>query len=431
MSRSPEGVRYGSQVLRFPEHPFRLDPLVGPRRSRPASASEDDPSRLFDRPTAGPPLDDALRGKRSAVVVVSDASRSTGVERYLPALLGRIRASGVETVTIAVGGGLHRPAGAEEIERIVGRGPAAACEVVVHDPDDDDRLVALGTTEAGTPVRVHRVLVEHDAVLLTGAVGFHYYAGYSGGRKAVVPGLAARETVVGNHLRALRADGSRHPDARAGLLAGNPVHRDMVESAAFVRPTFLINTVMGEGGTIEAAFAGDWQAAHEAACRYVGETRTVEVEPRPLVVVSAGGAPHDIDLVQSHKAFEAVFPAVAEGGCVILVAACPDGFGAADFESGLAIPDEDALVAELRRDYRVYLQTALAWRRKLVHCSLVLVSGMPEAAVATTGAVAARDLSDALRKAARSVPSGAPGWVLEQGIRWLLEPRATAGEARR
>ncbi len=364
---------------------------------------------------------------RSAVVVVSDASRSTGVDRYLPPLLERIRQSGVETVSVAVGCGLHRPPDGREIARILGAGPAGREAVTVHDPDDDGNLVALGTTTAGTPVRVHRALVEHDAVVLTGAVGFHYYAGFSGGRKAVVPGMAARETIVGNHLRALRADGSRHPDARAGRLEGNPVHRDMVESAALVGPAFLVNSVMGDDGSIEAAFAGDWRGAHEAACRYVGATRTVRVEPRPLVVVSAGGAPHDIDLVQSHKAFEAVYPIVARGGCVVLVADCPDGFGAADLEAGLTRMDETALVGELRRDYRVYLQTALAWRRKLGTCRLVLVSGMDAAAVAATGAIPARDLSDALRKAAGVVGRHAAGWLLPDGIRWSFEPLVAAG----
>ena len=429
MTRASDRFRYGTDEVRIPDHPFRLEMPPAPARSPALDRATRDVSGLFDRPTAGPSLDDAMRGKRSAVVVVSDGSRSTGVDRYLPALLERIRGSGVNALTIAVGGGLHRPSGADEIARILGPGPAGSEVVVVHDPDEGDRLVTLGRTDAGTPVRVNRVLVDHEAVVLTGAVGFHYYAGFSGGRKAVVPGLAARETIIGNHLRALRPDGTRHPDARAGRLDGNPVHRDMVESAAFVRPSFLVNTVMGEGGKIEAAFAGDWRDAHEAACRYVRETRTVRIEPRPLVVVSAGGAPHDIDLVQSHKAFEAAFPAVAKGGCVILVAACPDGFGAADFETGLAMADERTLVAEIRRDYRVYLQTALAWRRKLEDCRLVLVSGMAEDTVSAIGAVPARDLSDALRKAARIVAPGATGWLLPQGIRWLLEPEVTAGGA--
>jgi nickel-dependent lactate racemase len=412
----PVTVAFGDRTLAVPDVGIRLD-VPRPPPGRPETRPRGD---ALDRPIGVESLERAFDGVASVVVAVSDPTRETGIARILPDLLERLDRAGVREVAFAVGSGLHRPPTPREVARILGERIAGSHPVHLHDPDDGGRLVPVGRTRSGTEVLLHRGLVEHDAVILTGAVGFHYYAGFSGGRKAVVPGLAGRSTIVSNHLRALRRDGTRHPRARAGVLDGNPVHLDMVRSAAFARPAFLVNTVMGAEGEIEAVFAGHWRRAHEAACRHVRRTRTLRLRPRPLVVVSAGGAPHDIDLVQAHKAFEAAFEAVEPGGTVVLVAACPDGFGPTDFAAGLAVPEERDLVEMLRDDYRVYLQTALAWRRKAAACRLILVSGLDEDRVRAAGAEPARDLEQALLRARRELPEGTPGWLVPHGVRWLL-----------
>ncbi len=420
----PAALPYGSRTMPLPASPFRLEPVAAPPAGAAAGGSAAIEAAL-DRPLGGPPLRRIFSGARRVLIAVSDATRSTGCARYLPPLLERIRAAGPAEVTFIVGSGLHRRPGAADVRRILGAGVAREHAVLLHDPDDPAGLVTLGRTRAGTPVAVHRALREHDRIVLTGAVGFHYYAGFTGGRKAVVPGLAGRETIVSNHLRSLRRDGTRHPRARAGCLDGNPVHRDMADGAALVGPHLLVNAVPDEAGGIERLFVGHWRRAHEAACRHVRRTRTVRLAPREIVVVSAGGTPHDIDLIQSHKAFEAAFPALAPGGTLVLVARCARGAGHADFLAGFEPDGETAKVAALRRDFRVYAQTALSWYLKARACRLILVSGLPEEQARRLGARPAPDLGAALAVASRYHPKDARGWVIPWGGKYRIEP-ATA-----
>jgi nickel-dependent lactate racemase len=420
MTPRPERVPIGSRSVPVPALPFDLESAIPPREAcRPLDDREID--LALDRPIGGPTLDAAVRGARNVLVVVSDGSRSTGTDRYLPRLVERVTAAGVGEIAFAVASGLHRTPSGEDVRRILGPGLAKRHRVILHDADDDDGLVELGSTRAGTPVRVNAAVGEFDRLVLTGAAGFHYYAGFSGGRKAVVPGLAARETIVGNHLRAIRPDGRRDPRARAGRLDGNPVHRDMVEAAAMTRPAFLINAVLGPGGDVERLFCGHWRRAHEAAGRYLRKTRRILLPPRDLVVVSAGGHPADIDLVQAHKAFEATYRALRPGGVMVLVAACPEGAGQPDFLSGFDPPSSGELATLLLTEYRVYRQTALSWRRKAEGCKLVLVSDLDAETARKVGAEPACDLTEAFDIARSVLPAGAAGWVFPEGVRWLVE----------
>ena len=270
-------------------------------------------------------------------------------------------------------------------------------------------------------MKVHRALLEFDKILVTGSVGFHYHAGFSGGRKGLVPGLCARETIVSNHLRTLQEDGSRNPASRAGVLTGNPVHEDMEEAASFLNVALLINTVMTPAGEIGRLWVGDRVVAHRQACEYLASTRTVRLCPRELVIVSAGGHPSDLNLVQAHKAFEGAFPALTPGGTMILLAACPEGAGSSDFSDGLARRTESDLVQSILADYRVYSQTALSWRRKAASCRLILVSGLDPKEVERASAEPAPNLQEALAMATARLPKKSHGWIFENGSRWLVE----------
>lgn len=420
MTSAPARLPFGEAGFALPREPFELE-VAAPDPSEATALDDRAVAAALDDPAYGPPLSGCIEGNDSVLVLVSDATRETGAGRFLGALVDRIRARTDGAIRFGIGTGLHRAPTRAEIERILGSRIAAEHDIVLHDPDDESTLVHVGRTRAGTDVRVHRALVDHDRLVMTGACGFHYYAGFSGGRKAVVPGMAARQTIVRNHLRAIRRDGTPHPDARAGRLAGNPVHRDMVEGAAMLRPAFLVNSVVDPRGRIEALFTGHWRRAHEAACRYVRRTRTLFLEPRPVAVISAGGYPYDLNLIQAHKAFEAAFPAVREDGVVILVAECRDGGGHPDFLAAFRHPTEAEHVRALQRDFRVYGQTALAWRRKASRRRLILVSGLDADTVRTLGAEPAADLREALELAGRTVERGTRGWVLPYGVRFRVE----------
>src|SRR5262245_45218824 len=418
-------IPFGDAELAVPAAPFRLD-TVDPTAPAGASVGPAEIAAALERPRGAPPASEIFRGARRVLVVVSDATRSTGSRLVCPVLVDAIRrASGAE-VSFAVASGIHARPTSEEVRKILGEDLASRHPVLLHDPDDGAELIELGRTRQGTRVVVNRALREHDRVVLTGAVGFHYYAGFSGGRKALVPGLASRETVSRNHLRALDANGGRHPGARAGSLQDNPVHRDMVEGAALVGAHFLVNTVMGAPERIERIYAGDFRDAHLAACRWVRSTRRVRLAPRDLVIASAGGAPSDVDLIQSHKAFEAAAGALRPGGVFVLVARCGRGAGSADFLDAFARGGEREMVEALLGDFRVYAQTALSWYRKAKRFRLVLVSDLSEAVARKVGAEPARDLEHALALAAEHVPRGARGWLLPRAPRILVEPAGAA-----
>ncbi len=426
MNRWPRlAVPYGDTFLDLPDAPFRLDLLPGPVRPPRHSA----PPRLgaaLSLPIGSPALEEAVRGGRRVLVVVSDATRATGSAEFLPVLVERILRVGRPSITFIVASGIHRRPTDAEIEGIVSPQLVARHPVLRHDADDATRLVDVGTTRGGTPVRVHASLREHDRVILTGVAGFHYTAGFSGGRKALVPGLAARDTITRSHLRSLTAAGARASGARAGRLARNPMHRDIVEGAALTPPHFLLNTVLEERGRIEGVFAGHWRRAHEAACRYLRATRVVAVEPRDLVVASAGGEPSDINLIQAHKTFETAVGAVRREGTVILVARCREGAGHPEFLPWFRFQEESEFVEELGRNFQVYGQTALSWFRKTRSHHLILVSDLPEAVVRSLRAAPARDLEEAFRLARERAGPGARGWLLTGGASTLIEPAASA-----
>jgi nickel-dependent lactate racemase len=424
----PDSIPFGDRRMEVPETPFRLD-AIRPALTPSSPMSLGAIAAAIERPNSGPALDEIFRRSRKVLVIVSDATRATGASEFLPPLLDRIRASGRATVTFIVASGIHRRPTGADVEAILGRELAARHEVLLHDPDDDSRLRDAGRTRAGTPVRINASVGEFDTLVATGSASFHYFAGFGGGRKALVPGLAARETISRNHLRALRRDGSRHPGARAGRLDGNPVHRDMVEGASHHAPNLVVNSVLNDKRRIEALFVGHWRRAHEAACRYLRGRRTARVVPRPLLVVSAGGSPKDINLIQAHKSMEAGARALSPGGVYVVVASCREGTGSLDFDDGIARGNEEAMIRALHEDFKVYSQTALAWHRKTRSHRVILVSDLDAEVVRGLGAEPASDVEQALRMAADTLPRDAAGWVLPHGAAVHVETEPGSGSS--
>jgi len=369
----------------------------------------------FDDPFDSQTLDDILSPGESVLVVVSDATRATASAQIVNLLVRRVVEAGVAPYDLRVifATGIHRPVTAEEKRQLLTPFVVQRVRTLDHDAHDSTQHVRLGVTERGTPVELNRALAEHSHVILTGGINFHYFAGFTGGRKSICPGLASARTVAATHLHALDAEtGGRRAGVGAGRLDGNAVHEECERVAAEVAPSFLVNAVVDERGRAVAVYAGDWRSAHRRACAEYAETHTVTFEEkRPVVVVSAGGAPHDLNLIQAHKALDTAAHACADGGDIILLAECADGTGRPDFLKWFDGRDSRALASRLLDAYEVNGQTAWALLTKAERFRVHLVSSLDEEDVKHMRLHPARTLEEALARTNQR----APAYILPRG----------------
>lgn len=361
----------------------------------------------------------AVKPAENVVIVTSDITRYSGSEIYLPLLVARLNAAGVadSAITIVIALGIHRKQTDAEHRKIVGP-LAGRIKVIDHDCDDPGKLVTVGITSGGIEVSINRTVAEADHLILTGAIGFHYFAGFSGGRKSILPGVASRAACMASHFTVLNpGEGSgKNSCATTGNLDNNPVHTAMIEACAMVQPDFILNTVLAPGKKILAAFAGNWQAAHEAGCRFYCENFTRRIkEPADLVIVSCGGFPKDINLIQAHKSMEYGSQALKDGGVLILLAECRDGYGHATFFDWFRYRDLPLFENRLRSHYEINGQTAYSLLQKALRFRIILVSSLPPEEVRTMQMTPAATLAEALQMATEMLPDQFSVYVIPEG----------------
>lgn len=367
----------GARVMRAPTPEAPAEPVEALLRA------------ALDHPIGAEPLEGHVGIGDHVLVVVSDATRAEPRAALLGAVLERIPAGA--SVALAVATGTHGPCGVERL----GLAPSATARIdrwIDHDGADRTALVQVGTTSRGTPVALHRAVLEADVVVATGCIVPHYFAGYGAGIKAIFPGLGGSVEVRINHR--LKED----PRARAGVVDGNPCREDLDEVAAMLpRAPFLLNLVVDDGGVARGAVAGDVRAAFRAGAAMCAPLYRVRAAPARCVVVS-GGHPVTASLYQASKLVAAAAPLVAEGGTVIVVAECADGVGPLEVVNrGIY---EIGIKPRLPREHRV-----------------VLVSSLGREAVEPTYCEWAPSLETALAEAA----GGAEPLVLPSAARLLCE----------
>jgi nickel-dependent lactate racemase len=355
----------------------------------------------------------------NVVIVVSDITRYSGSEIFLPMLVERLNEVGVadSAITIVVALGIHRKQADAEHKKIVG--PLySRVKVIDHDCDDPGKLVTVGVTTCGIEVSINRTVAEADHLILTGTIGFHYFAGFSGGRKSILPGVSSRTACMASHFNVLNpGEGNgKNSFAVTGNLENNPVHSAMVEACAMVKPDFIFNTVLSPDKQIIAAFAGHWQDAHEAGCRYYAENFSFPLkEKADLAVVSCGGFPKDINLIQSHKSMEYGSQALKDGGVMILLAECRDGYGNATFFNWFRFRDLPLFERRLRSHYEINGQTAYSLLQKALRFRIILVSTLPAEQVRTMQMTPADTLDEALQMAKKMLPDDFTVYIIPEG----------------
>jgi len=298
-------------------------------------------------PIGTPRLRELAKGKRKITLVTSDHTRAVPSRITLPLLLSEIRAGNPDAeITILIATGLHRATTAEEQRRMFGDGIVDNEKIAINDAFDPDQFVNLGTLPSGADCFVNRLAVECDLLITEGFIEPHFFAGFSGGRKSILPGICSQATVNENHSYKAIAS----PYSMSGILEHNPIHEDMVAAARAVNVAFILNVALDGEKKIIAAFAGDLERAHEEGVAFIRSQSQCTAVTGDIIITSNGGYPLDQNLYQSPKAVATAEVCAGEDGVIIMVCSCVDGMGGTHFArlSTMGTPEEiDAYLSKI------------------------------------------------------------------------------------
>lgn len=363
------GFGAGTQRVEIPEE--NLLGVLTPNPVEHALTGEAEVRRALKSPTGSPALGEIVKSGEKIAIITSDITRPMPSYKVMPALLDELYAAGIrpEDITLVFALGSHRKHTPEEQKKLCGE--RAFNEIKVVDGDASD-CVHIGVTSRGTPVDIVRCVAEADRRICLGNIEYHYFAGYSGGAKAIMPGVSTRAAIQANHSHMVKES------ACAGRLEGNPLREDIEEAAAMVGVDFIVNVVLDEHKEIIHACAGDVTLAHREGCAFLDKLYAVEIPQRAdIVIVSQGGAPKDLNLYQTQKALDNAKHAVKKGGSIVLVGSCREGLGEKTFEEWLLnAPSVHSLIERIRSEFRLGGHKAAAIAMVLENAEIYLVSEM-------------------------------------------------------
>lgn len=380
-------LRYGDGELTAKAPDGIFAGTIGPDTPAPTDSPESIVRRALDAPIGSAPLADIARGARTASILIPGKTRVAATQVYVPALVDELERAGVprDGIEVFLATGTHEHHLECDVAGLLGEETAARVRTVFHDCFDESGLESLGTTSYGSPVLVSRRVLESDVRILTGRIVPHYFAGFSGGRKALIPGVAGFRTIKANHRLTLDPDRGLHPNARPCALDDNPIHLDMLEGMRMAGPMFCLNTLLDTGHRLVDAVAGDAEAAHGEGCRRADRLHRSRLDATvDAIITSAGGNPYDCNFMQSLKAVMNIREAVRPGGAVLWVAECPFGIDP-DFLRWASIESDDELEDAIRERYNLKGHNTLMLRKVSRKADIALCSGLPEADVSAMG----------------------------------------------
>ena len=286
----------------------------------------------LENPIGSQPLHVLAQGKKTCTIIISDHTRPVPSRDILPPVLQELRKGNPNIkIKLLVATGFHRLTTTAELEAKLGKEIAQREEIVVHDAFAPQRNVEIGILPSGAPLVIDRAAVETDLLISEGFIEPHFFAGFSGGRKSVLPGVCDKTTVLGNHCGEFIAS----EYARTGILEGNPLHRDMAAAAEMAKLAFIVNVIIDEDKKTVAAYAGDFREAHAAGVAFLRKFCEVKAVPGDIVITSNGGAPLDQNIYQCVKGLTAAEASAKEGAVLIMCAGLADGHGGEGFYTSL------------------------------------------------------------------------------------------------
>ena len=385
-------------------------------------APEADGAELVRRAMADPigsqKLSELSKGKKKVVIIASDHTRPVPSKLIIPPMLAEIRAGSPDAdITILIATGCHRGTTKDELIAKFGEEIVKNEKIHIHDCDDRDMLVNIGTLPSGGECEINRLAYEADLLVSEGFIEPHFFAGFSGGRKSVLPGVAGRRTVLANHC----SEFIDHPRARTGILEGNPIHTDMLWAAKTAKLAYVVNVVLNSEKNVIYAVAGEPEAAHKKGTDFLFSLCGAKAVESDIVITTNGGYPLDQNVYQAVKGMTAAEATVKKGGVIIMLARSGDGIGGDHFYHQLADePDINKTMSEfLSRGRNETVpdqwQTQILLRI-LGHASVVYVSEMPDDVVEKMHMIPAHSLAEAIEKAKCLVGEAAKIAAIPDGV---------------
>ena len=352
-------------------------------------------------PIGSPKLSDLAKGKKNCVIISSDHTSPVPSHVIMPQLLAELRKGNPDIdITILIATGMHRATTKEELIAKYGKEIAEHEKFVIHVSRNDEDMVSVGTLPSGGDCRINKVAANADLLISEGFIEPHFFAGMSGGRKSVLPGIASKVTVLANHC----SEFINSPHARTGILQGNPIHEDMLYAAKAAKLAFICNVVIDADKKVIAAFAGDREKAHYAGADFEMKLAGVKPVPADIVITTNGGYPLDQNIYQSVKGMTAAEATCKEGGVIIDVSSCSDGHGGEDFYNNLKNAESiqkamDEILARGRNETVFDQWGAQILMRMLLKFTIIMVTEAPQQMVEDMHMKYAASVDDALAMA--------------------------------
>ncbi|WP_061320404.1 nickel-dependent lactate racemase [Clostridium botulinum] len=420
-------LKYGKDSIKFSLPKEDILGVIDRNKWNLDKTEEEIIKESIENPICSAPLKELVHEGEKICIVIPDITRAwQRLSVYLPYIVEEIKKGGVkdEDIIFLSSTGTHREQTKEEHKILIGENLYNNYKVIDHISTKKEDLVYLGKTSYNTPVMINKLALECDHVILTGAIIYHFLVGYSGGKKAILPGISSFETVMVNHALSLcgnLGDGE-NPNVRAGNIYENPIHNDMLEAASFIRPTFMFNVVIGPDGNIGAAVSGNYIKAHDKGRKYVDNIDGVDIkEKADLVISTAGGFPKDINFYQSSKTIVNSREACKENGTIIILSECSEGLGGDEGVKMMLTDFTNALdrEKELRNNYSISKHTSYIACDTAEKFNLILVSNIDPEIMKNTKIKVVKTLEEALDIVKKEKGEHLKTYVLPHGANTL------------
>ncbi len=412
-------LKYGKSNISFDYDENRFRVLSSSRQN--VALTDRELGERLENPLGSKSLEEIVNQDETVLIVVPDATRQTASGQVVNLLVRRLIANGTmpHDIRIIFATGIHRQVTEAEKQDLLTPFIFQRIKTLDHSPRDLANIVRLGETENKIPIELNRALVEHDKIIIVGGIGFHYFAGFTGGRKLICPGLASSRTIAATHKLAFDCETkSRRTGVDTGITDGNAVHEAFMSVVEKLPPSFAVNAFVNERGEATELFVGDWIESHRRACEVFARENTVEIsEKRDIVIVSGGGNPHDVNMIQAHKSLDAASRACTDGGKIILLAECAEGTGRKDFLSWFEAENSARLAERLCESYQVNGQTAWNLLRIAERFDVSIITSLTESETRAMRLQKARSLNECLTGS----DAAHAGYIIPFGAKVLIK----------